>query len=440
MSISRYQKNTGDLIYFPTIEACKAFNVNRLPAAYGDASDAPGQFTSDDTTYPENSPDATPDYLYGDSSATDLPLTGPQFGTFSGSPFADSFQNLTLPSVNTRDIVIEVLGNSPYTIKTQNTGGIITSVYTYSGQSSTPIYMISLAPTNPDGSPFELEISHEHEWGTQTDIFSTILRAGAQLVGGADDFIQKLKNIGNSATNGQGGFKQLPNRRYDLAETYSSTQKQHITIPFSLFTPGGTGLQGENFLRDILDPLTLITAISYPKRSQGFGNNLPSFLSGNVDLGNGNRIENGQAVDSSDQPIDANDPTIQDSINALNPGFRVFVADPPSYVNVYHQGGLFSYKNCYIKKFSYKWKNWVDGVGIPINDSSDPDSGPPGILQTIADNANLAYPVIAECSLEIATTEPLFSDDFIALSNLRENANNGSGGITSVTDGSSLHG
>ena len=69
---------------------------------------------------------------------------------------------------------------------------------------------------------------------------------------------------------------------------------------------------------------------------------------------------------------------------------------------------------------------------MPINDNTNPDSGIPGILQTMVDNANLAYPVIAECSLEIATTEPLFSDDFIALGNLRSKASAGSGGITTV--------
>ena len=283
MSIDRYSslKNTGILIYFPTKEACEAFHVNRLPAAYGDASNPSSQFTSDDTTDPENSPNATPDYLFGASSVGALFSTGPQFSTFAGTDFADSLQNLSLPEVNTRDIVIEVLGNSPYTIKTQrNNDGVVTSVYTYSGQQSTPIYIISLAPTNPDGSPFELEISHDHEWGSQADIFSTALRELGQLAGGALDMFQKISNVTNSVAGQGGGFKQLPNRRFDIAETYSSTAKQHITIPFTLFTPGGLGQNGENFLRDILDPLTLITSISYPKRNQGIGGKLPSYISG----------------------------------------------------------------------------------------------------------------------------------------------------------------
>lgn len=429
MSISRYQQKDGNLIYLPTVEACDAFKINRLPTNYsGGTSLAPNSTSLDSVG--EDTP--TPDYLYQDTPGLPgVSSVGPQFSTFGSSDFVDSLQNLTVPEVNTRDIVIEVLGNSPYTIKTKTTNGITTSEYTYGSGDTTPVYRLSISPTNPGGDPFELEISHEHEWGTQSDIFSSILRSASQLVGNADDFIQKIKQIGNTTSNGNGGFQQLPNRRFDLAETYSSTTKQHIVIPFTLFTPGGTGFGGqENFLRDILDPITLITSFSYPKRQSELGQGVTGQLANIVSKVNNNPNNNGNALDT---------------INALNPGFRVFVAEPPSYVNVYHQGGLFSYKNCYIKKFTYKFKNFVDGAGGSIKDIvTDQDSGVAGILKSISANANLAYPVIAECTLEVATTEPLFSDDFIALSNDRSNASQTTGGLTTVNsfknEGDANHG
>ncbi|MFO7778143.1 MAG: enoyl-CoA hydratase-related protein, partial [Nitriliruptoraceae bacterium] len=46
---------------------------------------------------------------------------------------------------------------------------------------------------------------------------------------------------------------------HDVAEQYVSTEKQRITIPFSLFTK-------DDFVRDILTPLMVLTSLSYPKR------------------------------------------------------------------------------------------------------------------------------------------------------------------------------
>jgi hypothetical protein len=176
------------------------------------------------------------------------------------------------------------------------------------------------------------------------------------------------------------------------------------------------GVTGEEaFLRDILDPITLITSFSYPKRQS--------------ELGQGPLGE--LATVTAQKATDDPKANALNMINALNPGFRVFVSDPPSYVNVYHQGGLFSYKNCYIQKFSYKFRNFVDGASTEIKDVVS-DGGIAGILKSVLANSNLAYPVIAECVLTITTTEPLFSDDFIALSQDRSTASKNPGGITSV--------
>lgn len=409
MSIDKY-KNSGTLIYLPTIEACEYFKINRLPKNYSSAKGAN-----------KKALDIGGISSFGDTSAPSpaIPTTGPQFSTFGPTDFMDSLKNLTVPDVNTRDIIIEVLTNTPYTIKTKTTNGITTSDYEYGKSGNTPVYRLSISPTNPNGDPFEMELTHEHDWGTQSDIFSSILRGAAQLVGQADDFIQKLKNVGNATGNSEDGFKQLPNRRYDLAETYSSTKKQTIDIPFTLFTPGGTGPNGEEtFIRDILDPITLITSFSYPKRSNQLGEGLTGQLADVV-------AKKSQTATPEEKKLNS-----LDLVNSLNPGFRVFVSDPPAYVNVYHQGGLFSYKNCYIQKFTYKFKNFVDGDTGDIKDVVS--DGVAGILKSISSNAGLAYPVIAECVLTVTTTEPLFSDDFVALASDRSKASFSTGGLTSV--------
>lgn len=397
-------KDSGNLIYLPTVEACDFFKVSRLPKNYSSSGNGSNKFSLD--ALQQNSPLSA--------------LTGPQFSTFNSTQYMDSLKNLTVPTVNTRDIVIEVLTNRPYTIKTETKNGITTSSYNYGAGGNTPLYKISISPTNPDGSPFELQLTHEHEWGTQSDIFSSILKGVSDLVGNVDNMFQKIKTIGNTTGNSEDGFKQLPNRRVDLADTYSITKKQTIDIPFSLFTPGGLGVTGEEaFLRDILDPITLITSFSYPKRQNDLGQG-PLGALANV------AAEKSQANTPAESKLNS-----LNLINSLNPGFRVFVSDPPSYVNVYHQGGLFSYKNCYVQKFTYKFRNFVDGSSTEIKDVVT-DGGIAGILKSVSANANLAYPVIAECMLSITSTEPLFSDDFVALSQDRSSAISAGGGITSV--------
>lgn len=411
MSIDKY-KGTGNLIYLPTIEACDYFKVNRLPKNYSGSVNGSNKTVLNSGGVPS----------FGDTSAPSpaIPTAGPQFSTFNSTDYMNSLKNLSVPTVNTRDIIIEVLSNKPYTIKTKTENGVTTSEYNYGKDGNTPVYRLSISPTNSNGSPFEMEISHEHDWGTQSDVFSSILRGAAQIVGQADDFFQKLKNVGSAVGNSQDGFKQLPNRRFDLAETYSTTKKQTIEIPFTLFTPGGTGPNGEEtFIRDILDPITLITSFSYPKRSNQLGEGLTGSLANTV-------AKATQTATPEEKKLNS-----LDLVNSLNPGFRVFVSDPPAYVNVYHQGGLFSYKNCYIQKFTYKFRNFVDGDTGDIKNVVS-DGGVAGILKAISSNAGLAYPVIAECVLTISSTEPLFSDDFQALASDRSKASFATGGITSV--------
>lgn len=374
-------------LFFPTVQACEGIGMKRFPAKYGSDS-APGT---------------------NREAATAI---GAQYQKFGQSALARSLQNLDVAeNFNPRDIVIEVLTNRPYTIKTETTNGVTKSIYDYGDNVPEPEYIISISPTTEGG--FELDISHNHEWGASGSIFDKILKGAAELVGNVDDFITKFKNVSSGVSNAKGAsreaYKATPNRRIDVAETYVSTEKQSIVIPFTLFTPGGE----ENFIRDVYGPIMTLTKISYPKRATSLGDT-DRWLSEKMGV---KKQPSGGATgtDGNGQNTPEQDAQILDAINAINPGFRVFVSDPPSYVNVRHNGGLFKYNNCYITKFNYKFKYWVDGDGQSIRKDGNGDTGLPSITDFGVTNAKFAYPLVAECSLELKTTEPLFADDFVAL-------------------------
>lgn len=373
-------KNT---LYLPTPVACEAIGIKRFPTKYSSNGD--------------NGKNR--------EAANEIGIQYKKFGT---SKQLQSLQNLDVASnFNPRDIVIEVLTNRPFTTKTKTENGVTQSIYDYGDGVPEPEYKIHISPTTDGG--YELDINHSHEWGASGSIFDKILKGAAELVGNVDDFITKVGNVskGLKGQANRDAYKATPNRRIDVAETYISTEKQSIIIPFTLFTPGGE----ENFIKDVYGPIMTLTKISYPKRSTSLGDS-DKWLSAQMGIKKESSTQatgtdaNGGATKKQD------DATMLDAINAINPGFRVFVADPPSYVNVYHNGGLFKYNNCYITKFSYKYKHWVDGNGNPIKAYK---TGDITITDIPVSNARFAYPLVAECSLEIKTTEPLFADDFVAL-------------------------
>ena len=373
-------KNT---IYLPTPAACNDVGFHRFPAKYG----------SGDPSSPSSEKflDFTGDKYTSPSNVGDI---GVQYVKFGDTKYAKSLQNLAIKdNFNPKDIVIEVLTNRPYTISTKTEGGITKSIYDYGKDVPESEYEIHISPCSENG--FELDINHNHTWGASASIFDKILKAGVELIGNVDDFITKVKNVGT-----RDAYKAVPNRRVDVAETYEFSEKPSIIIPFVLFTAGGE----ENFLRDVYGPIMTLTKISYPKRSTSLGDT-DKAIAGTFGIGEGK--------DAQGNDIGKDDESIMNAINAINPGFRTFVADPPSYVNVSHNGGLFSYKNCYISKFSYKYKHWVDGDSPSIKKSGGADAS---ITDFKSLNANIGYPLIAECSLEIKSTEPIFSDDFVALS------------------------
>jgi hypothetical protein len=374
-------------VWYPTPEACESVGLKRFPSAYG--SDNVNSKAVQDR----------------DKNSQAL---GVQYTKWGDSNYSDSLRNLEVPDrINTRDIMIEVLTNRPFKIKTETKNGITTSIYDYGPNVPEPEYRIHISPTK--NGELELEIKHEHQWSSGKTIFDKILAGAANLIGNVGDFITRVENIKNGSTNGD-EYKTVPSRRVDTVETYDSSNKPGIIIPFTLFTPGGEA----NFLRDINTPIKLLERISYPKRSTNLGS-LDQFVSKIVGVKKDAPNTSGTTANGQ-EPTDAENASTLDAVNAINPGFRVFVSDPPSYVNVKHNGGLFYYRNCYIKNFSYVLKYFVDGDGDSLKLSRDVDP----ILQSYARNSSKSYPLVAECTIELQSTEPLFADDFATVQLERE--------------------
>jgi hypothetical protein len=383
--------------FLPTPEACSDVGLKRFPTKYSGSSPA-------------------------NSNREASSSIGVQYKKFGDTSQAQSLMNLkTHDLFNPRDIVIQVLTNQPFKTTTEKgANGSIISKYSYGtnadGSSTSPpepLYEIHISPTQPDDGAIGVEIEHVHNWDKNPSIFDQILDGASKIIGGIDDTRTKFENLAKGASGITGPFEATPNRRRDFVETYQYTEKQSITIPFVLFTAGGE----ENFIRDIYDPIMLLTQISYPKRDNtttpGINGALNSFGKSMNIIPQTPTGVNG--TDSQGQPPKGqSDMDIEAKMSAINPGFRVFVSKPPAYVNVFHNGGLFSYKNCYITKFRYKFRVSIDGSGPSLKNSL-------GQGQTITEaslsNANIAYPAIAECELQLKTSEPLFSDDFIVLQN-----------------------
>ena len=140
-------------IFLPTIEACEGVGLRRFPSAYPSGSTGNNQR----------------------QAAADI---GVQYSKFGSTKLAQSLQNLqTRPQFNPRDIVVQVLTNRPYKIRTQTINGVTKSTYDYGANNPEPEYEFHISPTSGEG--FELDISHNHEWGASGSIFDKILKGAA---------------------------------------------------------------------------------------------------------------------------------------------------------------------------------------------------------------------------------------------------------------------
>ena len=348
-------------ILIPTEESCSAFNIKRKP------------------TQPR-------EILF---------LNGEQY---SQNPWFKSFSSQQPEENNINEITLSFKQNLPYELKTEKDGDLIKSKYTApKGQNDEPFIKVKIIPNFDHESG--LEIRHNHKWDSATDMFTGIMTKAIGMAADLQNFIHRMEQMGdNTAGIGQ-------RIRHDVAEQYVSTEKQRITIPFSLFTK-------DDFVRDILTPLMVLTSLSYPKRVE----NTDSSVLGAAEAGAGFVLDAANNIPGVDSSSDGTQ-----NLNKLVPGFRVFTIENPPLVDVHHSGKLFIYNNCYISNITYNFLGpWINASG------QDPQA-----VEAFKNNFQKmngwknAVPTRADCSIELATREPHFADDYLSI--LKE-ARQGQGG------------
>ena len=338
----------------------------------------------------------------------------------------------------TNSVWVYAKKNTPYKIKiekkTINNQEVNVTKYDYGGGQSEEdliIWKMNILPNwNQDDG---LEFSHDHEWGKSDDVFSQLLSTVGDIVAGSSRLIQGVRDAGNSLEGNPN--EPRSNIQSDIADTYQRTNRLEVTIPFTLFTRN-------HFYRDILAPIMLLNFLSHPKRRKleeaakelnnlvdGLVSRLPDDLQPRDAAGN---VQPVNAVGNAEK-----------FMNSVLPGFRVFALDPPSYFNIEHSAGLFSFKNCAVTNFSYKYIGpWITTTNHPQDQSVGTNSDGPvagqnnnltgsapyrapkqdfwafwrsdtSILDASWSKAKLTYPIRADCSVTFRMIDPVFADDWL---------------------------
>jgi hypothetical protein len=351
---------------------------------------------------------------------------------------------------------------------TQANGLVVNDVET---AKSNTLGVFTVYPTNSD----YLSFSHNHSYDASSTIASTI----NQVLGAVDTgetLLSLASAIGSSSNkNSEQGLNSIVQRRVEAISTYSSTEKQSITINFVLFTKS-------NFLLDVFKPLMFLTSLSYPKRTlngnlgtnaKAINNNIQTALQNHPELGStirnllqasGNKIEDiGQFLENVENKLSR--------FGGIGP-YRYYVARRPEYMSIRHASGLFHYPLAYISNVSYSFKGpWYNHDGHPVPHAQNQLTGSgsldallkgkieaavaqKGFIESITDafknafeipgntsktnnpqssffpdpstqdlNGNLkyiidgklqyAYPSWAEVSITVGNAMPMFRDDFL---------------------------
>lgn len=333
----------------------------------------------------------------------------------------------------TNSVWVYAKKNTPYNIKieneTVNGQKVNVTKYDYGGGQSEKdlvVWKMNILPNwNQDDG---LEFNHNHEWGKADDIFTQLLSTVGDLAAGANRIVQGIDAIGKSDTSsGNNSPNQArSNIQPDIADTYQKSDRIELTIPFTLFTRN-------NFYRDILAPIMILNFLSFPKRRklEEAAAELGA-LANSVIQGAREQLKT-QTPDDNPEPINALGDA-EKFLNSVIPGFRVFALEPPSYFNIEHSAGLFSYKNCAVTNFSYKYLGpWITTTNHP-QDQSVTGEGESGsslfrtpkkdfwkfwktennILDESWTKTKLTYPIRADCQITFRMIDPLFADDWLS--------------------------
>lgn len=487
--------------FLPTKEACEDFNFRRMHSSYdmlnpdGSGKGFFGGALERLAQLSQNAVGAPIFDVNGPGEDQKTFLGGPQFRNKPGNLAQDVASRFTLGIYNgpesafwnakrkqeirdsadldqlrsTNSVNLVAVGNQPYTLETQsrtvNGEEILVPRYrTQSGEGPQELWKMNILPNwnHEEG----LEFSHEHEWGRSDDIFTSILSTVGEIAAGAAQLTKRFDqliggSVGDAAGIDANSAGALPIIKTDIADTYQSTNKITLDIPFTLFTRN-------NFYRDVFGPIMLMNYLSFPRRSsldEAIEKLAPALR--DVTAGIMNQIGNRPTSDGVDavsrEDLEGTSGSeINNFLNAVIPGFRIFSAFPPSYFNIEHTAGLFSFKNCVITNFRYKYMGpWVTTTNHPQDQKlgqSDAFSGTAGgipvrgknknwwefwrtendILDSVWTGVKLTYPVKAECVLSLKTLDPVFAEDWFVMlqqyRNIRNGDQNNPNPTTSIND------
>lgn len=447
-------------LFLPTKGACDDYGIPRFPKNYDEIGErAKAQNILSGITDLFNDPIENRRFLNGpqfnNKPGNLLQSAGAafSFGYYAGdsSQFVTSKESLFNGSSDIdiaadapreklmNSFILEILSNQPYQIKNTSTAingpfntQVMKTEYSY-GKTNTPKVLgyIHIAPNTDINEGFGFD--HQHSYGQPQDIMTTVLSPVIGFIGGAAQVINQVSNISKTGfaglveTKGSNNqnFEAQPLIKIDIAETYQNTNKLEITIPFTLFTK-------RNFSRDILTPIAALNAISYPKRKGGIESIIREMLTNvanTIDSLNQdpNSIAAAPLASTSNQARSWAEKLTKNRefFNSLSPGFRVIAAEPPSYINVSHSTNLINpMRNCVVTNFSYKFKGpWINTEDVRVkrggtrNDSQvkfwEFWKARKDILDADFEDAGIAFPLRADCSITLKMLDPMYSDDFL---------------------------
>ena len=259
---------------------------------------------------------------------------------------------------------------------------------------------IKIAPNWQDS----LNFNQSHTWGKPDDFISQ----GLQQIGmGAE----RLTRLISSLQRGGGGASS--EAFTDYIDRYQGTQKQKITIPFTLFTRN-------NFERDIYLPLMYLNYITYPYGTNGVDQATQQMQSFAKTLVNSKTIAeflSEQQRNEANQQIDNSGEFIRDALNQI--GVRFYYGQPPNQFIVTHSSGLFKMKKAVVESFNYNFKGpWVKKKYTGAGGIFGADLADRIVGDAYLKNFNFldhVYPTQCECTLELRETEPWYANDWIDL-------------------------
>jgi len=250
----------------------------------------------------------------------------------------------------------------------------------------------------------DFDFTHSHEWGSDATS-SKLARNGVANQLNASNLEAAVSNFALDVASQVGGptanFDPGLNAKVDIQKTYKGGTSQeglNIRLEFELFT-------SDNFYRDILIPITLLTYLTYPRRrgdqqsvskaletifTNVAADSLTDFIAGRFSLA---KLGADVIKQSSTTAAGA-------AAQALALNTRIYYYDAPYICDIQHMSGLFNFQNCAVRDFSVKYSRdkmyfgYYDGTGQFTPTQS-------------------AYPAHAHCSLNISTLDAIFADDFL---------------------------